>query len=374
MRVLVRATGADAGEWRVLAEGDRVTATGVVTPLQGFDVRMRWQHAVATLSRARLERFGPPRSPPYVVANALRAAIARGCAPLDPTDRSLLAGFLLGDTRGIPPVVSGEFRAAGLSHLLAVSGENVAFVLALVGPMLRRCSLRGRLLLGLAVLVVFGCVTRFEPSVLRAEVMAGLAMAAAFVGRPVPAGRLLCSAVVVLLLIDPFLLHSLGFQLSVAATAAIVALSPAVAARLPGPGWWREALAVPLAAQLGVTPILLVAQGSVPLLSPVANLVAVPLAEPLTVGGFMVAGAGALLARPVPRLASVGLAPLAALLGWVRLVAHVTAAVPVVLDTRGALAAVGLVSAVTAVRRIHGGSLRADVPRARGAVPDDPPR
>ena len=372
-RVLVRATGSDAGEWRVLSEGDGVSATGILRPLEGRDASQRWRHAVAVLADARLTSFASPRAPPFVVANAVRAVVFRGCSALDPVDRALLAGFLLGDVRGVPKAVSDDFRASGLTHLLAVSGENVAFVLALVGPILRRCSVRGRLILGLSVLVVFGCATRFEPSVLRAEVMAAFAMSASFVGRPAPAGRLLCGAVVALLVVDPFLLHSLGFQLSVAATAAIVALAPALGERLPCPRWLRDPLAVSFAAQLGVTPVLLATQGSVPLISPLANLVAVPLAEPLTVVGFVLATVGGLVGTQVPRLVGVGFGPLAAMLGWVRLVAHVGAEVPVVLHLRGTLVAVAVAATVGAVRRGRGGSLRADAP-AGGAVPDDSPR
>jgi competence protein ComEC len=124
-RVLVRATGSDAGEWRVLAEGDAVSATGILRPLEGRDRVQRWRHAVGTLSDARLVGFGAPRAPPFVVANAVRAVVLRGCTALDPVDRALLAGFLLGDVRGVPLDVSADFRASGLTHLLAVSGENV---------------------------------------------------------------------------------------------------------------------------------------------------------------------------------------------------------------------------------------------------------
>ena len=372
-RVLVRATGTDAGEWRVLAEGDGVTATGVLRPLEGRDRDQRWRHAVASFTDARLSNFAAPRAPPFVVANAVRSVVLRGCSALDPVDRALLAGFLLGDVRGIPATISAEFRASGLTHLLAVSGENVAFVLALVGPILRRCSLRGRLVLGATVLIIFGCATRFEPSVLRAEVMAAFAMTATFLGRPAPAGRLLCGAVVVLLLADPFLLHSLGFLLSFAATAAIVAFAAPLANRLPGPEWFRDALAVSFAAQLGVTPVLLAIQGSVPLVSPLANLVAVPLAEPLTVVGFAVAGLAGLAGGAVGRLAHLGFAPLAAMLGWIRLIAHLGAAVPVVLHLRGALGACALAATFGAIRQGRGGSLRADAPPGR-AVPNDPPR
>src|SRR5436189_94520 len=79
--------------------------------------------------------------------------------------------------------VTDDFRGAGLSHLLAVSGQNVAFVLALAGPMLRRLGLRVRLPATIAVIAFFALVTRFEPSVLRASAMAALAVTASTMGR-----------------------------------------------------------------------------------------------------------------------------------------------------------------------------------------------
>ena len=89
---------------------------------------------------------------------------------------------MLGDTRAIPGELVDDFRASGLSHLLAVSGANVAFALAVAEPVLRRRSLATRFAGGLAVLAVFGTMTRWEPSVLRACVMAGLVMLARWLG------------------------------------------------------------------------------------------------------------------------------------------------------------------------------------------------
>src|SRR5262249_41000327 len=135
----------------------------------------------------------------------------------------------------------------------------------------------------------------------------------------------------------PFLLHSLGFQLSVAATTSIVGLAPPVARRLPGPEWLRLPLAVSIAAPAGVTPVVLAARGSVPVVSPLTNLVAVPLAEPLTVVGFALASVAGVLGGHAPRVFALACAPVAAMLGWVRMVAHLGARVPVQLHGRGAL-------------------------------------
>ena len=136
-----------------------------------------------------------------------------------------MAGFLLGDTRELPRDVEADFRAAGLTQLLAVSGANVAFVLALTRPLLRRLPLRAQLIAGLAVLVVFGTMTRWEPSVLRACAMAACSMAALYLGRPTAGVRVLALAVVALVLADPFLIHSIGFLLSCGASAGIAVLA-----------------------------------------------------------------------------------------------------------------------------------------------------
>ena len=84
------------------------------------------------------------------------------------TDAASCFGVVLGDGREQRPELADEFRASGLSHLLVVSGENVAFVLALAAPGLRRLGLRSRWLATLGLLGFFGLLTRWEPSVLRA--------------------------------------------------------------------------------------------------------------------------------------------------------------------------------------------------------------
>src|SRR5215218_5251042 len=127
-------------------------------------------------------------------------------------------------------------------------GENVAFVLALASPALALLGLRARFAAGLTVLVAFGILTRWEPSVLRAEAMAAVAMAGFLLGRPVPAVRALALAVTGLVLVDPMLVGVTGFQLSAGASAGLAVLARPLASRLPGPRLLREPLAVTLAA------------------------------------------------------------------------------------------------------------------------------
>jgi competence protein ComEC len=263
----------------------------------------------------------------------------------------LLAGFLLGDTRGVPDQLTEQFRAAGLTHLTAVSGENVAFVLALFAPLLRRFGLRGRVLAALAVLVCFGTMTRWEPSVLRAIAMAVVALVAGYLGRPTAGLRVLVLAATALLLADPFLLHQVGFLLSCAASLGIAVLARPITARLHGPGWMREVLGVTAAAQVGVAPVLIPVFGAVPLVALPANLVAVPLAAPLTMWG-LAAGVVGGLARPVspaiPRLLEL---PTVGLLHALIAVADLASRVPVAIDGRAAWGLVALGALLGAAHR-----------------------
>jgi competence protein ComEC len=322
--ILLRASGADASPFRVVAAGDRVVVAARLGPLPSRLRRCRWAHVAAAGDRAQLLALAPARDPLFRAANAVRERVQAGTRQLAPADASVLDGFLLGDTRAIPRPTADAFRASGLSHLLAVSGANVAFVLALLRPLRSRLRMPSRFASGIAVLVVFAVVTRWEPSVLRASVMAACAMGGEVAGRPVASARALGYAVVVLLIVDPFLVHQVGFALSCAATLGIVAVGSRLSLLLRGPRWLREAFGVALAAQVGVTPVLLVAFGSVPPLSVIANLCAVPVAEPVTVVG-LIAGAAASLPG-VGGLARPWLAVAGLLVRWVAAVARAAAA------------------------------------------------
>ncbi|MEX1280262.1 MAG: ComEC/Rec2 family competence protein [Acidimicrobiia bacterium] len=249
---------------------------------------------------------------------------------VDPPASHLLVGFLVGDIDELDPVVEDELRAAGLAHYVAVSGSNVALFLAGWWVITLPLALRPRIrwAVGLAGLVLFATVTRWEPSVVRASAAAGLALASRRFGIVLSARAILGIAVAASVLVAPRLAERLGFQLSVAATLGLV-VGAGRGRSLPG-----RALAATIAAQVAVAPLLLLAFGSVPAVAPLANLVAGPLVSAATVLGSI----GAL----------VGLGPVAAGAGWaasaVVVVARVAAPFPE-LGWRGfAVAAVALVT------------------------------
>jgi competence protein ComEC len=175
--------------------------------------------------------------------------------------------------------------------------------------------------------------------------MALVVMSASAFGRTVRATRALAYAVTVLLLIDPFLLHSLGFWLSVGATFGIAMLAGPLARRVPGARVVRESLAVAIAAQVGVFPVLVASGAGLPWVAPAANLLAVPAAEPICVialpVAFIAADVGALA---VPVLFAVTL-----LLAWVRFVAHLAHRAPLVVTALALVLAVGVTVAERAV-------------------------
>jgi len=350
-RVLVTASGDVAGHLRLLASGETVVLRGWFTELEGFDLRWRWKHAAGAFHATEVLGVRRAASPLARAANDARALVLSGSEHLVPVDRALLAGFLLGDTRGVPRELTAQFRAAGLTHLTAVSGENVAFVLALFAPLLRRLGLRGRVIGALVVLVCFGTMTRWEPSVLRAIAMAVIALVAGYLGRPTVGLRILVLAATALLLADPFLLHQVGFLLSCAASLGIALLARPISARLPGPAWMREVLGVTAAAQIGVAPVLIPVFGSMPLVALPANLLAVPLAAPLTMWG-LAAGVVGGLARPlspaIPRLLEL---PTVGLLHALIAVADVASRVPIAVDGRAAWGVVALGALLAAARR-----------------------
>ena len=148
-------------------------------------------------------------------------------------------------------------------------------------------------------------LTRAEPSVLRAGTMAALAALAFAIGTEREPPRLLASAVVVLLLVDPLLVRSVGFWLSVGATAGVTVIGPPLRRRLSGLGPLATPLAMTAAAQLGVLVPSVLVFGQITVIGIVANLVAVPVAGLVMLYGLP----ASLVAGAVPALRGVLMLP-----------------------------------------------------------------
>src|SRR6185295_8064781 len=142
-------------------------------------------------------------SPLYRTSSRVRTALRHAAeSTMGDDDAALFTGLVIGDDAREPVAMIDAFRASGLSHLTAVSGENVAFVLAAASPLLRRLRPWWRWAATLGLIGWFMTLTRFEPSVLRAGVMAMLGSSAFVLGRQQSVVRLLALTVTVLVLVD----------------------------------------------------------------------------------------------------------------------------------------------------------------------------
>ncbi len=206
----------------------------------------------------------------------------------------LLNGMLIGYREGLSEKVQEAFSDAGLTHIMAVSGANIAFLILPLAYLLKLLRIRKTAanIILIAFLIMFTFVTGFEPSVLRAVVMASILLLAGILYREPDTYAAIALSCIILLALSPCMLFNIGFQLSYGATLAIVMLYRNIKKLFTRPfipGWISETLAATLAAQLGVLPITLVCFNKVSVIAVPANLLAVPLLALITMLGTLMA-------------------------------------------------------------------------------------
>jgi competence protein ComEC len=250
------------------------------------------------------------------VADGVRAAISSSLARgLDGERRAVVTGVVLGEDEGLDDELRERFRASGLYHLLAVSGQNVGYVVAgalLLGWLLglpRQVAHVG----ALAAVGAYVLAVGWQPSVVRAGVAGTLASLAWLVARPQDRWYFLLVGAAVLLAWNPYSLLEPGFQLSFTAVAAIFLFVPWLERRLEGYPLRRElriVIAVSVACGVATAPLLMGHFDRVPLYSILANALAAPVVAPLLALSFGAAALG-----PIVPSAALALAWLAGWLG-----------------------------------------------------------
>ncbi|MEZ5115792.1 MAG: ComEC/Rec2 family competence protein [Candidatus Nanopelagicales bacterium] len=326
--VLVSApvSGPAAG-WADVRDGETVVVRGRLAPVPVLS-----DAAAVVAARAPPQRLSDA-DPVPAVATSLRRGLAAATEGLDPDPAALVAGLAVGDESRQPADLADAMRASGLSHLTAVSGGNVAIVLAAVLVLARLGGLRtrARLVLAASALAGFVVLVRPQPSVLRAAAMGSVALLATVLGGRRSGVPALAGAVAVLVLVAPPLATSYGFALSVAATGGLVVAAPRVVRRMrrwrPTARWppaLAQAVALAVAAQCATAPLIAALGGGVPLVTVPANVLAAPAVAPVTVLGLAAAVLSA-VSPPAAAACAVLAAPFA---GWIATVAHRAAAVP----------------------------------------------
>ncbi len=227
------------------------------------------------------ERVGRTDGPAAWLAS-IRNALLDGLNRVVPEPEAALgAGILLGVRSAIAPDINEAFARAGLTHVVAISGWNIAIVAALVAAAARPVERRGgrwsAALIVTATVAGYVVLTGATPSVVRAALMAGALLVGRLGGSRAHAGSALALAALVMLLVAPSLLWDVGFQLSLLATGGLIWFGGPIERRLAGwPGLIREPVALTLAAQVTTLPVILVNFERLSLVAPVANVLVVP--------------------------------------------------------------------------------------------------
>ncbi len=241
-------------------------------------------------------------------------------------EAELARGFVLGADEGIDAGTEEDFRRSGLSHLLAVSGQNVTLLALLAMPLLAAfgIALRERLLWVLALIAIYVPLAGAGPSIQRAAVMGAAGLVATLAGRRASRLYALSLALLVTLAVDPGIAAEIGWQLSFAAVAGIFVLAGpirrAISTRIGSAGWQRalaEGIAVTVAATLATAPLIAFHFETFSTTTLAANVLAMPAVAPAMWLGMASAAAAQVPGLPVEVLN----APNALLLAYVAQVA-----------------------------------------------------
>jgi len=301
-----------------VSAGQYVTVSGEIVPLaEDRYLRVRWQHVVCEFQAEWLGDL-TDGSAMSRASNRVRQLVTDAGNVIGGERGALFRGLVIGDDRDQPVEMLQRFRSGGLSHLTAVSGQNVALILGVATPLIRKLTPRAQVVSTLLIIGWFVLITRSEPSILRAGLMAAIAAVASSRGRRVEPVRVLSIAVIGLMMVDPLLAASVGFHLSVGATFGVISIGPLVTSIIPLPKMISVPIGVTLGAQVGVLiPALAVFQRA-PLVALPANLLAVPVAGIVMMVGLPVA----IVASLFPPLAHIMLPPIELGVWWVDIVAR----------------------------------------------------
>ncbi|HYK94866.1 MAG TPA: ComEC/Rec2 family competence protein [Candidatus Dormibacteraeota bacterium] len=308
--------------------GDRVQVHGSIRPPppDDYGAYLARIGAVGTLRADALELLPAEGTLARTLEGFRRAASDGLDRALPEPESGLAAGILIGLRDRVDRDLAAAFTIAGASHVVAISGWNIAIVASTLAALAGGVRRRRRALLMALGIVLYVAFVGPSPSVVRAAGMAGVALLARELGRPGSAAAALGWACTVLLVVDPTWVDDAGFRLSVLATAGIIAWGTQLTARLAGAEprrarrWVADILGVSFAAQAATMPVVLLEFGRLSLVAPLVNLIVVPLVPPAMATGALALVIGVVSGLGVPGVA----ATLVGLPAWALYAAMVT--------------------------------------------------
>lgn len=245
--------------------------------------------------------YAPP-SGRFRFVNSVRATLTRACSHLSDSTSATILAMTLGVKTAQSDTDKDAMRISGLAHLTAISGMHLGVVISLALALTsraRRCFQAGAALI---ILAIFVSMLEGSASIMRATLMGTVTLAGMALARPGRSLSALSTAMVAILLLEPWQASSWGFALSVTATASIVTLGNWMAIRFTAflPRILAFPLAVSLAAQLGCAPLMLLLRGKLQVYSLPANLLTGAVSSVVTVGGLAMTALAALGSLGLP--------------------------------------------------------------------------
>ena len=293
--------------------GDRVRVDGEISRPQiaedGFDYGryLATKRISALVEATSVEPVGEERG--WIGQIHRRTDVALGYG-LRPREAAVVRGMVLGDRSLMPESLQKAFQRSGITHVLAISGQHVAILAAVIYFAIRTFavppSIRAGVTIGLTWLYIL--IAGAPPSAIRAGVVATFVLAAPLLGRQVSPLHFMTTMLALVLAYNPQLIYSTGFQLSVAAVFGILLLTTPLKSLVEitlfrplksPPAQVSNLISVALAAQLATSPIVANTFDQVSVVGVFTNLIAVPLSGPILVLGLL----GSLAGNVFPLLA-----------------------------------------------------------------------
>ncbi len=312
--------------------GDRIRATGqLITPAEydtfSYSDYLARSGVFSIMRRSVVERVTSDAGNPLLTSlDRLRQQAQQQINRYLPEPQAgLLSGILLGNERGISPELDEAFSTVGASHVIAISGFNMAVIAALVSRIFGRW-IRQRwlaILLTIAVLLIYTLLVGANGAVVRAALMSSLLVIGEGLRRRTYVPASLAFAALLMSALNPMILWDISFQLSFFATLGLSLFTPSLQSRFDAllhhlfpsvtadrlSGWLSEPLIVTLSALVFTLPLIAMYFGRISLLVLPVNLLIVPVqAALLILGGVAVL------------VALAGLAPVAQILFWFTMV------------------------------------------------------
>lgn len=336
MRAKVRLNLSDDS---ALLQGEIISAKATLTPPSETSAEYFWSRGMS--ASANVSSYDAvPSSPPLAAIQQIRASAIDVFAEYGGSQAGLLQALVCGYRNTIQD--SGEYelyKVAGLAHLVAVSGAHLAIVTMLLGWFLKKirlpCAFQS--LFSIAFVLAYLVFSGVPISALRAAFMVALSTTAFFAKRRAASLNSLAFCIVLFLVLDPSIAVSVSFFLSAGSTLGIVLFAGLISSWFTGmPDKARKIVAEPLgltlASNIVTLPYSAALFSQIPLLAPVANILAAPLFSLACVSGLLsacISVAAPVLAKLAVRVACVCVTPLSAVVGCIASVPY--ACIPVVL-------------------------------------------